>query len=348
MSHGNTLAGRVVWPDGQPAVGAKVLAIEHKTKNPRRPWEDWSQKDTTADGDGRFALGGMEAASVSVTAKVQVEGAQDGHSPGTWSARRADVEFGAELLLTLEAPHAVRGRVVDDRGTPLAKFVVEMNSTDEGGPSTSQSKPFEAADGAFELQLAAGTYTLSAAADEHGKSEDQSVTLPGTAEVLTFTVPRATSISGTVLDPAGAPIAGASVEIDNEGGRRGMRMARLPDADGSSNKSDEQGHFTLKRIPPGNVALTATLHDFAPSEAQTVAVVAGQPVADVQLKLRLGGRLEGEIYAASGAPDPGRQIMVGNFAGGGGSMDGNATSDSAGHFVVEHVVPGKHNVMAVP
>ena len=131
-------------------------------------------------------------------------------------ARRAEAELGTELLLTLEAPHAVRGRVVDDRGTPLEKFVVEINSSDEGGPSTSQSKPFEAKDGGFELQLAAGAYTLSALADEHGKSDDQSITLPGTLEVLSFTVPRATSISGTVLDPAGAPIAGASVEIDFE------------------------------------------------------------------------------------------------------------------------------------
>ena len=54
----------------------------------------------------------------------------------------------------------------------------------------------------------------------------------------------------------------------------------------------------------------AGFEGFAPSEPEPVSVVAGQRLEEVELRLRVGGRLVGEVLGDGGAPQVGASVIV--------------------------------------
>jgi hypothetical protein len=95
-------------------------------------------------------------------------------------------------------------------------------------------------------------------------------------------------ISGTVVDPQGAPIPGASVQVKDEN---------------SGNTFDSvtngQGNFTIPALPAGTYTVTVTLSGFKKSVlTKNVLQGGGQPL-DVKVKLELGG-LEEAITVEGG------------------------------------------------
>jgi hypothetical protein len=171
------------------------------------------------------------------------------------------------------------------------------------------------------------------------------------AAPLEIVLRRQAAVTGVVLSPQGAPLAGARVEA-RSGASSGRGFGGGPfggGGGGPSARSDEKGAFVLSKLSPGAVRLVARADGFAPSEPRTVELDSGGSASDVVLQLRVGGRIEGVVYDANGAPDAGRMIVVGSFGpGSGGDMAGQSTSDAAGRFTIEHVTPGTHNLVATP
>ncbi len=341
LSSGATISGRVLWPDGAPAVGAKVVVRQTKERSrARNRWVDNASHEVTTDSSGHFERSGLAPSAVTLTASAEKP---EGAIGGSWTAKLEDAKPGTAVELKLAAPLPVHGRVVDVAGRPLRKFSVRHVAESENDPRMEKTWPFESEAGEFVLYEPAGAYKIAAQAEGYTVSEEQAVTLPGFEGVLVFTLQRAGSITGRVLGPDGAPVAKATVSA-NSGSGNGRRRG----GDSTDAVSDVDGSFEFSSVAAGNLSLNASAEGFAPSDATLVTVEAGLPVADVQLMLRVGGRVEGEIFAADGRPDPGRQIVCGNFGGGMGSANATATSDAAGHFVLEHLAPGKCSVMAVP
>ncbi|HMC31788.1 MAG TPA: carboxypeptidase regulatory-like domain-containing protein, partial [Candidatus Angelobacter sp.] len=82
-------------------------------------------------------------------------------------------------------------------------------------------------------------------------------------------------LRGTVKDPNGAVISGATVTVRDEA----RNFAR-------SVQSNETGYFTLLSLPPGNYTLTVTAKGFAKLVAKNVSLTVGQ-IADYPVHLQL-------------------------------------------------------------
>jgi hypothetical protein len=109
-------------------------------------------------------------------------------------------------------------------------------------------------------------------------------------------------LSGHVLDPQGAPVSGAKVQILNAGG------SMIGDA-----ASDEQGAFIISSVAPGQYQLTAEAPSFL-TVISNVSVAAGQPTKiDLQFQ-QIASSIQAVTVVASEpsslTPDPAQSIII--------------------------------------
>ncbi|MCY3001868.1 MAG: carboxypeptidase-like regulatory domain-containing protein [Planctomycetota bacterium] len=372
LAAGTTVRGIVLWPDRKPAADVQVTVrpIEAEAgddempnaRNMRRMMRGFGGGDNesiTTNELGEFSVSGIEASQVSISASIERE--IEGFDATYTAALPASPASAAHELVLVE-PLPVRGAVLDSAGKPIEDFSISAERRGEGegnanggrggrmgnfsfnfGGGNEDRRFRNREDGSFVVYLQPGSYDLKAEAKEYTESAAQQVQVPG-APALEFRLARAGEIAGVVLDPTGKPVAEAEIRYSREARRGGF----FGFGGGNQEKTDAEGRFTLKGLPVGNGKLTASAEGWAPSADFEVTLEPGRDLTDVRISLRVGGRLEGVIYDSAGQPDVGRDIMVGNFMGGSGGLDGNTQSDAAGRFVIEHIAPGKYNVMAMP
>jgi protocatechuate 3,4-dioxygenase beta subunit len=76
----------------------------------------------------------------------------------------------------------------------------------------------------------------------------------------------------------------------------------LPAADGGSFRSDEQGHFRLEGLPPGELVLAAHKQGFVTGRSRALQVRPGEAQADVVIVLPRGELLRGRVVDGHGTP----------------------------------------------
>lgn len=152
LSRGERIAGRVQWPDGTPAVGARV-AVRSELSQSTHYGETNLQ--------GRFLISGLvpgplivhaeldrrtrsddavnEEVAPTVADRLRVSPDLDSQDtpPGfrhasrltadVWRATRGPVPHGEEQVLTLEEPCTLRGRVVSTTGEAISTFRVQCD-----------------------------------------------------------------------------------------------------------------------------------------------------------------------------------------------------------------------------
>jgi hypothetical protein len=120
--------------------------------------------------------------------------------------------------------------------------------------------------------------------------------------VATVAWAETSPLSGHVLDPQGAPVSGAKVQILNAGG------SMIGDA-----ASDEQGAFIISSVAPGQYQLTAEAPSFL-TVISNVSVAAGQPTKiDLQFQ-QIASSIQAVTVVASEpsslTPDPAQSIII--------------------------------------
>ncbi len=364
LPRGDLVGGEVVWEDGTPAAGAWIEVFSPVGGR----WRDGKNLEATGEADeqGRFLIGGLDADSFEIhayclaspTEEELAEGGR-GHRPARYVHLEAPrrhahqglvhrVESGTlDARIVLAAPLSFPGIVVDDVGDPVPRFAIEaMPARDvANGYSPEQMiAEFEVEDGRF---LFGGLYAeeWSATAMAEGYSdmgEGVRVTVPHEGDPIVITLRRLAGISGVVLDPAGVPVAEASVIATGEGPPEdiwdGTEIAT----------TGEDGRFDADDVQPIGLALVARHDDWADSEPVAVLAEPGQPLADIVLRLRVGARITGEVYDAEGDPVAGRAVTCGIGMLGMGETEHMVLTDGDGRFAFEHVTPGKVTVMAMP
>jgi hypothetical protein len=212
-----------------------------------------------------------------------------------------------------ESVGTVTGKVTNTSGA-----AVQGASVTFGGNGAITS-----ADGAFTLQVAAGSGTLTASlAGYQSASETVAVTAGGSTQAATLQLQPVNpgNVTGRVADSGGIALVGASI---NAGG-----LSALSATDGS---------YALNNLPAGATTISASLTGFQSGSA-TVTVVAAATTAAPTITLASGsGTITGTVKSSSGS------VIAGAAVGFGG---GTATTDASGVYTLTGVSVGTVQLVA--
>jgi 5-hydroxyisourate hydrolase-like protein (transthyretin family) len=342
MSRGNLVRGTVRWSDGAPAPDVEVeLDFDASYLGGMEAFNAMRGADGQAvtDAEGDFEITGLGAGPFVLTAKMERDGRP-------WSARLESVRPGAsDLLLTLEEPLAISGRVLDDRGEALTDFEVLARTKSKGllpglGAETHKQK-YDSEDGSFLLDgLRPGAWEVLPRAEGHAWAEPVTIEVPLASEDLVLVLPRGASAAGRVVDPAGLPVKGAAVGVKLDLAKVGRAaLDGLP----PSTETDELGAFELTGLSTGTLELYAAAPGYGASAVHAAELEPGQALEDLVLRLRTGGRILGVLIGEDGRPTSGASILCQDPSDPTSQLF--KVSDSLGEFTFEDLAPGSYQVM---
>ena len=178
----------------------------------------------------------------------------------------------------------MRGMIVAaDNGSPIRRAQVRVTSPDarEGRVATTDAQ------GRFEIkELPAGRYTMTASKGgfvslQYGQRRPSESGTPielgdgQTMDKLAIALPRGSVLGGRITDEFGEPVANASVSAWRYG-YRGRRAAHDAGAGRTSrDTTDDQGHFRLFGLPPGDYYVSATLRSGGPEVTDPMGELSG-------------------------------------------------------------------------
>jgi hypothetical protein len=335
MAPSKTASGRLLAPDGKPAVGLRVAVTVVSTGDWRTgiscfldtehmgaPWS------TVTDADGHWELHCLpEGGRLSCLARDP-----------RFENLLLDITTDKPLDKTLGPGATVTGHIRFDDGKPAPGVRVMAQSCDPAARAwggDAKSGP----DGRYTLTgLASSPFNLeldfdglddwTAAAHEKFAPARGQVTAD-----VDFTLIHGQVIEGVVRDAdTGAPLPKAPV---------GCYGAHRPRSGGDITRveADDAGHFKL-RVPPGKtyVYYQGGLPGYITAEASSrdVEVRADQPPAPIELRVQHGRELRGVVVDAAGTPQPGvmvsasRNGMEDDFM-----AEAAAVTDKDGHFLLQ-------------
>lgn len=353
LREGKRIAGTARFADGRAAAGVEVLArfdVAHMAGPAALGFTSGRSGRAVADEDGRFEVRGLGAGPFAVTAEARVDASEHvGASGSVYRGRRDGVRPGvSDLALTLHAPLALAGRVIDDEGAAVGDVEVTIVRVTEGAVGSFDQALHtcrtQATTGAFRCDdLLSGTYDLLVQSPTHVTLEPIRATLPEDgARDLTLTATRAATVRGRVASPTGSPVAEADVRVAIAGPEWSEQLQKRPPS--ARAKSLADGTFELRGVPPKEVSLGATSPDWGRAAATPLTLAAAEVREGVTLTLSNGGTITGEVYDDEGRPAVGRMIQVQRGDGGGQRQ---ASSDADGRFRIAHIDPGKYQVIAI-
>ena len=250
-------SGRVIDEEGNPVVGAKVVASWIY----REDQYSTSRTDSTvSDSDGKFTLSSIEGGvPLSLTAQID----------DMASVEAVAAQFGAdaqpvEIVVSTNAFAKCSVKVTDPDGQPIENAEVQMfaktNSQiqalhgSQQGRVLPQQKCFTNADGVFEYPeklLRSKEYSIKVSADGFVNYERPGIKMPAEGDLVIDDIALISTraLTGFVFDSSGKPVDGALVWSHGiENNEYGNPAKQRPE--GSFATTDETGGFTLPQIHP--------------------------------------------------------------------------------------------------
>ncbi len=259
-----------------------------------------------------------------------------GLQPGRYRVLERNIEVHGSGItdITVEIPWgpAIRGIVIDMEGTPVPNAWV---SEATGARTQSDDQ------GRFALHGAPNMAWVSAKAEGFQRSTVDVISANEWSErsLELRMAPGGPSISGRVLAPDGALVAGITVrakELERYDAPGGLDY----NISGASCVSDAAGHYQLDGLLPVPHRITIRATGF-PRYEQTVQVAPGAQVT-IDIQLPEATTIFGKVTDAKGTPIPGADV-----AAYGSSRDASATTtDEHGNYRIENPPAGVSNMRA--
>jgi hypothetical protein len=240
--------------------------------------------------------------------------------------RRGELEVaapgsGAPLVIKLSPPVRVSGKVTASQPIPGA-----LVWSTEDPAVVSVAGP-------------AGEWTLEVPAGQEGKLTAVAPgflaqELPLRRQPVLFTLRPAGAVSGTVVDPAGRPVARAEVRC----------VPRSRPALPLSDWTPEAGLFRLRGLDPGQPCeLSATKTGYLPARSAVASLPPGGERKDLRLVLHKGRRAFGQIVESDGLPVAGAEALLLPLPAGALLR---AAADANGRFEIPDLPPGSYRLVA--
>ncbi|GMU01036.1 hypothetical protein KH5H1_51560 [Corallococcus caeni] len=314
------VAGQVVSEEGTPVPGLQVL-LEGDTATA-------SVQRTTTDDAGRFRF----------TAPAVAHQLSTG-SGGAFAT--LDVTPPMEhVQLRLQRGVMLEGSVRDDTGQPIPDARVETYRED-GGPLAAEADAVTDAAGRYRMgPTRPGPHTFRILAPHHLDLEVTAQKLqPGMAP-LDFTLRRAKSVEGRVVDTSGAPLEGIRLELSGILGDWDDLLAS------GAQRSDAAGRFVLDVQRAGTARLLVEDPSF-----QSLTIDVRVPSREVVVVLDRGASVSGTVTDPRGLPLRDATVTL--------SKDGEdaeeflpeeqprqAMTDEQGRFQLQGIAPGPYHLEA--
>ncbi len=342
-SQGVSISGAVVDSQGNPIEAAYVRAQDMQR------YKYWVMPDgsgrkapgneyrTMSGMDGSFELSGMKPSR-----KVRIEARKEGMLEPPGSSDFALTESGLDVVITLYAPAAVEGIVVDGRGRPVGGREVLASYRSRLSQQTSGMTD---AQGRFRIApLLPGTHSLVVIPAKQYKiayhMEDERVEVQA-GETLTgirlVYEGDGLVIAGRVTNERLEPIEGATIDVECFSGPYGFDMP-----------TDADGRYRFLRIPEGKHQMYVYHAAYEPA---FVRVRAGSEDVDFVLAERERTAVMGRVVDAdTGEPITHFEVVAvddmvaildrshyGSF---------KTVNDAEGHFILEDVLKGPATIFA--
>ena len=278
----------------------------------------------------------------------------------------------------------IKGQVLATTGTPVRRAQVRAMSMEGRGGGVTNTD----AEGRYEInELPAGRFTVMATKGGYvqGQFGQRRPGEPGTpidlsdgqrAERVNFVLSRGSVIAGRIVDDGGEPVSGTMVSAMRYQFMSGTRRLMPGGGEGSTDRTDDQGHFRLFGLPPGDYYVSANnrtnmmmapgmnsteSEGFAPTyfpgtpniaEATRVTVRAGQEMTGANFALIVArmAKIRGRAVNSSGQPVTQAMMMLtpNDPAAGFGMNMMNAMIAGDGSFQFANVPPGRYNLNVRP
>lgn len=361
LSRGQPILGIVVDVTGKPIAGASVIATAQSAKVPQTG-------TAVTSTDGRFELPLLRPGPYQLTATAT----------NFEDVIEKPVFAGDEdVRLVLEQRGRAKLRVFSSRGQPLKNFSVGLKRYFANNPAQIGKVPefrdvritpadFEG-DYAIIRNIPNGEFVFQVLEGEHAKTLTSNFTMAVGAEPPTVevTLTMGASIVGRVVDDSGAPVAGATVVTDMNGGIAidtgffEMFRSFLPDKHTtSSEKTNAQGQFRLTRLAFADYMIRVSHPDFCEGavleikldkegQAHDAGTITLQRGAVVSGTCRLGGRATGQIKVSIGPPTGYQPKLDQNGKPVGMMFTANVITDGEGNYrFTKRVPPGTYKIYA--
>ena len=332
LEKGRTIQGRVVDAKGEPLAGATVFVDGwrgHRTLEMRM----------TTDEEGAFRWTDAPPDS------VWIDVACDGYLPVN---HREVQQVGGDLTIAMTRQLKVRGTVVDAETRHAVKTFTLVPGTESGGsfsPYWDRSGARRATRGRYEIRFEDVTRQqgrrLRVEADGYMPAVSRVIRDDEDNPVVNFVLQKGAGIAGVVKRPDGTPLAGAEVVLVSPSQPAFLTNGLAPTGnDHRIARTVADGRFTFPpQEPPYTIVV---LHDRGFAE-QTIGSAGA--LLQAELTVRPWGRVEGTLRIGR-RPGAGQRLTLsydrlGDTPATIPWWSGKATTDDAGRFAFERVMPGE-------
>lgn len=235
---------------------------------------------------------------------------------------------------------AIRGRIVDIAGKPIAKATITLGKDGTEGKATTNTK------GKFLIiKIPEGSHPIQVSATGYASRDARYVSVKKTSYQETeVRLAEATHVTVRAVDTENRPLKGVSIRISNCQDRQGNHY---PLAGTQQFETNEKGEFALSDIPAGKLKFSSRTKEYYYNS------VLNEHDTDekiIVLKLVQTGSVLVVVANADADPVTSKyMIEVGPEGGGGvGSWGGSANVRSDGTVLFKSMPPGRYVVTGRP